>query len=115
MLDLEGQPFFFPAIYKKVRDDKNLEDGELEDSNTSQEQLEILGGEWLKNRKQKPDNSNNGPVVDSEMQKKMQDFLTKLQGNEELELSKYYDVTDGPLATSGKTKDKKAKEVDSDD
>ena len=89
MLDLEGQPFFFPAIYKKVRDDKNLEDGELEDSQkTSQEHLEILGGGWLKSRKQMPDNPNNGPVVNSEMQKKMQDFLMKLQGNEELEISK---------------------------
>ena len=76
------------------------------ESNTSQEQLEILSGDWLKNRKQNPDDSNNGPAVDPEMKKKMQDFLTKLQGNEELELSKYYDAVDSPLATSGKTKDK---------
>ena len=90
-LDLEGRPFFFPAIYNKIRDDKVLEDGELE-SNTSQEHLDILSGDWLKNRKQKPEDPNNIPVVDPEMKGKMQAFLTKLQGNEDLDLSKYYDA-----------------------
>ena len=57
-----------------------------------------------------PDNPNNGPVVNAKMQKKMQEFLVKLQGNEELETSLYFDAeTDGPLATSGKTKDRKPK------
>ena len=101
MLDLEGRPFFFPAIYNKIRDDKVLEDGELE-SNTSQEHLDILSGDWLKNRKQKPEDPNNIPVVDPEMKGKMQAFLTKLQGNEELDLSKYYDAEDSPLKKNKK-------------
>ena len=111
MSTLEGQQVYFSNLHEKMLDKAELEEGELNDSNTPREkELDILTGQV-----KGPDPIKlEGP----EFKQKIKDFLQKLNGNEEVTSNDFHEAKE-ELYASVKKKEVKSKKkvvkIDSED
>ena len=99
---LEGQQVYFWNLYEKLMDKADLEEGEVNDTDTpSEKELDILTGQV-----KRPD-----PVMldDTEFKQKIKDFLQKLSGNEDIISNNFHDANEELAETSKKKKDAKSK------
>ena len=83
---LEGQQVFFYNLYEKRMEKVDLEEGELDGSDTpSEKEIDILTGQ-VKHE----------PVVQSNIDSKQkeEDFMQKLNGDEDIAINNFYDANE---------------------